>query len=157
MSVPAPRSPGVEVQRATSRRGLPASARIQGWAGAALEHCGHGEGELVVRLVDAEEGAALNRTYRRKAGPTNVLAFPFEPPPGVTSAHLGDVVLCVPVAIEEARAQRKPLAAHLAHLVVHGTLHLLGLEHGADAEARAMEELEIQILARLGYSNPYVF
>lgn len=110
---------------------------------------------LLLRYVDAEESRALNRTYRGRDKPTNVLSFPFELPPGVDDSHLGDLVICVPVVEAEAEAQGKSIEAHHAHMVVHGLLHLQGHDHESDDEAARMESLEIEILRQLGYDNPY--
>lgn len=137
------------------RAGLPSRADIRRWLQTAL--AGQREAaEVTVRIVGAEEGAELNATYRGKAGPTNVLSFPFENPPGLTLPLLGDLVVCAPVVAREAAEQGKGLAAHWAHLVVHGALHLLGHDHVAADEADRMEALEIELMARLGFSNPYV-
>lgn len=104
-----------------------------------------------------EEGAELNSTWRHKQGPTNVLAFPGPGaalPPGVPREY-GDLVICLPVVLREAAEQGKPPVAHLAHLVVHGTLHLLGYSHEAEADAARMEALETRVLATLGLADPY--
>lgn len=144
----------LDVQRASRAKELPGDAQLRRWARAALADLG-GSHELTVRIVDAEESAALNMEYRRKAGPTNVLSFPFEAPPGLRSRLLGDLVLCAEVVQREAREQGKPAPAHWAHMIVHGVLHLRGFDHLTEAEAAEMEALETEILARLGYPNPY--
>jgi probable rRNA maturation factor len=108
--------------------------------------------EITVRIVDAEEGRALNAGYRNKDYATNVLTFDYAPAPHVAA----DLVLCAPVVAQEAKDNRKTLAAHYAHLLVHGALHAQGFDHEtSDADADAMEALEIQILADMGISNPY--
>lgn len=112
--------------------------------------------EVTVRIVTADEIAELNQRFRRKSGPTNVLSFPFEAPPGVEINLLGDLIIAAPVVAEEARAQNKSEVAHWAHLVVHGTLHLLGYDHQNTPEADEMEIREIGILKNLGYPNPYL-
>ena len=147
-------SAAVEVQRACAAPGVPAPAKLVAWAEAALE--GRRDGaRMTVRVVDEAEGAELNGRYRGKAGATNVLAFAFEAPE-VPSVHiLGDVVVCAPVAAREAVEYSKRLDAHWAHLVVHGTLHLLGYDHDDPGSAREMETLEREILGRLGYPDPY--
>lgn len=145
----------IEVQYACGEADLPPAERFQVWAQTALAALSRDHGELVIRLVDAAEAQQLNQIYRGKEGPTNVLSFPFEAPPGVPLEHLGDLAICIPVVRREAAEQHKPLEAHLAHLVVHGTLHLLGQDHQSDAEAEAMEALEIAIMGRLGYPDPY--
>jgi probable rRNA maturation factor len=108
-----------------------------------------------VRIVDEQESAELNEQYRHKQGPTNVLSFPFECPPGVELNLLGDLVICAPVVQREAQQQQKQELAHWAHMVVHGTLHLLGYDHLQQDEAEAMENREIRIMEDLGYSDPY--
>lgn len=146
----------VHVGYALPRTGLPAAASFRRWVAAALAGAGHrGAAELSIRLVDAEEGRALNRRYRGKDRATNVLSFPAELPPGVPLPLLGDIVLCAPVIAAEATAQGKPLRDHHAHLTVHGVLHLLGHEHEGEAAAQAMETLETRILAGLGTADPY--
>jgi probable rRNA maturation factor len=112
--------------------------------------------ELTVRIVDEAEMAELNARYRHKTGPTNILSFPFEPPPGVELNLLGDLVIAAPVVQRESREQGKTETAHWAHMIVHGTLHLLGYDHSKPAEAEDMEAREIRILHELGYSNPYL-
>jgi probable rRNA maturation factor len=145
----------VEVQYGMPRRGLPAPGSIQSWAKAALGGQDAGDAELVVRVVDEQESAALNQTYRSRSGPTNVLSFPFEPPRGMRVPLLGDLVICAPVVAREAHEQGKEARAHWAHMVVHGTLHLLGHDHVEQREAERMEALEREILAGLGYPDPY--
>ena len=114
------------------------------------------EVELTVRIVGVDEMTELNARYRHKTGPTNILSFPFEAPPGVELNLLGDLVIAAPVVVNEAREQHKTESAHWAHMVVHGTLHLLGYDHHAQIEAEDMEAREISILHSLGYSNPYL-
>jgi probable rRNA maturation factor len=113
------------------------------------------QAEVALRIVDTVEGATLNATWRGKHGPTNVLSFPVGEPPSVAPDLLGDLVLCAPVVLEEALAQGKTADAHWAHLVIHGTLHLLGFDHQRARDARVMESLERDILSRLGYPDPY--
>jgi probable rRNA maturation factor len=147
-------APAVEVQYAVAGGALPPPEAIRRWAAHALQGRDAGV-ELVVRIVDEAEMTALNRRYRGKSGPTNVLSFPADLPPGVDSGLLGDVVICAPVVAEEAIHQGKPPEAHWAHLVTHGILHLQGYEHHHDREARVMEALERRLLEGLGYSDPY--
>lgn len=145
----------VHVGYALPRKGLPAAASARRWATAALSGQ-HRAVELAVRYVDSAEGRALNRDYRGKDYATNVLSFPVELPKGVRSALLGDLVICAPVVALEALGQDKPLAHHHAHLVVHGVLHLLGMDHErSEADADAMEARERRILAGLGIPDPY--
>lgn len=149
----------VSVGYAVPRAGLPSPVSFRKWIAAALAGRIR-EADLAVRLVGAREGRALNRHYRGKDYATNVLSFPAETtevklPKGVTMPLLGDLVLCAPVVAREAREQKKPLLAHYAHLTVHGTLHLLGWDHGDDREAECMENLEREILAEMGIEDPY--
>lgn len=137
----------LSVQYACNREGLPLRADFVRWARAALI----GGGQVTIRLVDADEGQALNRDYRGKDYATNVLSFPYETEPLV----MGDLVICPTVVAREAAEQNKPLAAHYAHLTVHGMLHLQGWDHEDDVEARDMEDEERTILAALGYPDPY--
>lgn len=140
------------------RAGLPSPEDFRRWVAAALSAGGDtGPAALAVRLVDKDEGRRLNRDYRGKDYPTNVLSFPFEPPPGLDEPlpERGDLVICAPVVAQEAREQGKPEADHWAHLVVHGVLHLLGYDHEQAAEAERMEALERRILADLGIADPY--
>ena len=148
----------VAVSYALPRAGLPAANSFRKWVAAALDGRIR-EADLAVRLVDAREGRSLNRHYRGKDYATNVLSFPAELPEGLPEAVrlplLGDLVLCAPVVAREAREQRKPLAAHYAHLTVHGALHLLGWNHEDEREAECMEALEREILAGMGIDDPY--
>lgn len=132
-----PRKTSVSVQYAVPRRGVPAAASLVKWARAARPRTA-----LTLRIVGAREGHRLNKAFRGKDYPTNVLSFPLD--------GEGDVVLCHPVVVREAREQGKTLASHYAHLVVHGVLHLRGYGHGGP-----MERQEIRILRGFGYSDPY--
>jgi probable rRNA maturation factor len=123
------------------RRGLPGPGSLRKWA--ALVPL-----EATLRIVGAREARQLNRSFRGKDYATNVLSFPYE-------RERGDVVLCHPVIAREARAQGKALAAHYAHLVLHGLLHLRGYQHERKREAERMERAEIRLLARAGFANPY--
>lgn len=139
------------VQYAAAAADLPARSLLRRWVRAALDPDAR-SATITLRFVDAAEGRALNRRYRSRPGPTNVLSFVYDDEPGRCR---GDIVLCAPVLRSEAAAQGKPLMAHCAHLVVHGTLHLQGLAHDEPAAAARMEAQETRILARLGFPDPY--
>jgi probable rRNA maturation factor len=149
----------VALQIAVTGTDVPTGTDCEAWVRAALLAGGRPPvGNITVRLVDAEESARLNATYRNRPGPTNVLAFPG--PGEMLSApdaaeELGDLVVCWPVACREAAAQGKSAQHHFAHLVVHGTFHLIGYDHERPDEAGRMEALEIQALQSLGIADPY--
>jgi probable rRNA maturation factor len=130
----------------THREALPRH-RVARWIRAALER----PAEITVRIVDAEEGRALNRDYRGRDYATNVLTFDYSREPVVSA----DLILCAPVVADEARKQRLPLEAHYAHLLVHGALHAQGYDHESDADAQVMEQRESEIVKALGYADPY--
>ena len=138
----------LSVQYACNADGLPSRTQVRQWARAALE----GGGQVTVRYVDAEEGQVLNNDYRGKNYATNVLSFVYENDP----LTVGDLVICAPVVAREAGEQKRALEAHHAHLVVHGMLHLQGYDHETStADAEVMEQKEKEILAGLGYPDPY--
>lgn len=171
----------VTVQLASSRRGVPHVRNLNRWAQAAYEKTararqlsrGRAEVALTIRVVGAAESRRLNRTWRRKDQPTNVLSFPAMDAPhpggratspdgagaefghGEGALDLGDLAICAPVVAREARDQGKPAQAHWAHMVVHGVLHLLGYDHENDRDAVVMEAHETKILAQFGYDDPY--
>jgi probable rRNA maturation factor len=134
----------------TRRPWAPGPASLRRWA--RLAAAGH-DGELGIRVVGASEGRALNERWRGKTGPTNVLSFPAAP--ALRDRLIGDVVVCAPVVAREAREQGKTLTAHWAHMIIHGTLHLLGFDHVHKAGARRMEGRERVLLARIGIADPY--
>lgn len=145
----------LDLQWATSADDTPSSEQCVRWVKAALAGR-RARAEVTLRLVDEPEGAELNHRYRGRSGPTNVLSFPFEAPPGFAGDDLlGDLVLCAPLVAREAAEQHKSSEAHWAHLVVHGVLHLLGHDHQDPDAADAMERLETVILHELGFANPY--
>ena len=135
--------------------GLPTTEQIEQWATAAVQPQSD-EVEMTVRIVDEAESHELNLNYRGKDRPTNVLSFPFECPDEVELPLLGDLVICRQVVEREAQEQDKPVMAHWAHMVVHGSLHLLGYDHIEDDEAEEMESLETQIMTELGFADPYL-
>jgi len=135
--------------------GLPTVEQIEQWATAAVQPQSD-EVEMTVRIVDEAESHELNLNYRGKDRPTNVLSFPFECPDEVELPLLGDLVICRQVVEREAQEQDKPVMAHWAHMVVHGSLHLLGYDHIEDDEAEEMESLETQIMTGLGFADPYL-
>ena len=135
------------VQYATNSTDAPTRPQFRRWVKAALMQ----EAEIVLRIVDEAEGCELNHQFRNKDYATNVLTFIYDD----TQPLTGDIVLCAPVVSKEAQQQHKNLIAHYAHLTVHGVLHLQGYDHIEEAEAVVMEQIETQILARLGYDDPY--
>lgn len=161
----------VELQHASDQDGLPDSAAVSQWVELALDRAADTSAqnaELCVRYVDAQEGQQLNAQYRNIDKATNVLSFPSDLDAPVVvegavaaatddalPALLGDLVICGPVVAQEAATQGKTLTDHVAHMVVHGVLHLLGHDHETDNEAQAMESLEVSLLAELGVANPY--
>jgi probable rRNA maturation factor len=142
-------------QNVSASTRVPEASAFERWAAQALQ--GRYEGaELTVRVVDEAESGDLNLRFRGKAGPTNVLSFPFETPPGMPATSLlGDLVICAPLVEREAREQGKSPEAHWAHMVVHGILHLIGRDHQDEAQAAEMEHLETLIITGLGYPAPY--
>jgi probable rRNA maturation factor len=145
----------IEIQTIFKPQGQPDQKQIQQWIDTALEGFNQNT-EIVVRIVDEQESAALNEQYRLKPGPTNILSFPVEAPEGIELDLLGDLVVCAPVLEKEALEQHKTLTDHWAHIIVHGVLHLLGYDHADDDEAELMENKEIAILKQLNIKNPYI-
>lgn len=144
----------LDLQVASTLAGLPTETDIARWAKAALKQR-QADSELSVRIVDNDESQTLNSQYRGKDKPTNVLSFPADLPDEVDIPLLGDLVICAPVVAQEAIDQDKTLEAHWAHMVVHGTLHLLGYDHIEDIDAEEMESLETDILTAMNYPPPY--
>jgi probable rRNA maturation factor len=137
----------LSVQYAVAARNLPGRAQFRRWVRAALEH----DARITVRIIGRAEGKSLNRHFRGADAPTNVLSFVYRDAP----PYEGDLALCAPVVTREAREQRKSVAAHYAHLVVHGTLHLQGYDHEKTTDAAVMETRESHIVTKLGYPDPY--
>ena len=134
------------IQRRSRAAHVPSDSLLRRWARAALEK----RAEVTLRIVAGAEARRLNREFRRKDYATNVLTFVYGDAP-----LAGDIVICAPVVAREAREQGKPVAAHWAHLLVHGLLHLQGHDHERDDDARRMERKETRILAGLGFPDPY--
>ena len=144
----------LDVQREVEA--LPKDEDLLKWLNEILSFENHDDTELTIRFVDENEIAELNKEYRDKIGSTNILSFPFEVPDEVGLNLLGDLVICSDVVKKEAEEQNKNELAHWAHMIIHGTLHLLGYDHLNDEQAKVMEEKEIKILSQLGYSDPYL-
>lgn len=138
-----------------SEQGLPTLNDFSQWLNKAVTPF-QTQAEVTIRVVDIQESQQLNREYRGKDKPTNVLSFPFEAPQGMEIDLLGDLVICRQVVEQEAQDQNKPLMAHWAHMVVHGSLHLLGYDHIEDDEAEEMESLETEIMLDMGFEDPYI-
>jgi len=149
----------IDLQIATLDPEVPVLAQFELWTQSVFKAIEHPGGVMTIRLVDARESQELNATYRHKDSPTNVLSFAFEMPHGLPmdalKPQLGDLVICVSIVAKEADEQSKALFDHWAHMVVHGTLHLLGYDHIEEIEAEKMELLETQILCKLGIQDPY--
>ena len=149
----------VDVQRACDDDTIPETEIVDAWVARAVEAASTpNDVEVSVRIVDAKEVRALNREYRDKDKATNVLSFPAGPLAGLPDdapTLLGDIVVCASVVDSEAAEQGKALADHWAHMLVHGTLHLLGFDHQDDTEAATMEALETQVLTQHGLPDPY--
>jgi len=148
----------VEIQLSSSLADnvyVPSEELFVVWVGAVLRKQAIDEAELSIRIVDESESQNLNKEYRDKNTPTNVLSFPLDVPEYVIPRILGDLVICAEVVATESQAQDKPRDAHWAHMVVHGVLHLLGFDHQVDGQAQQMEGLEIGIMQGLGFANPY--
>ena len=144
----------VEVQYAVPRDGLPAAQDFIDWMSVVVPEDKQ-DVAITVRIVGEQESEQLNETYRHKQGSTNVLSFPADIPKEVESNLLGDLVICVPVVEREAKEQGKDAKAHWAHMVIHGTLHLLGYDHQTKKEAQEMEDIERNILIKIGFNDPY--
>lgn len=144
----------VSIENVTRYTDIPGNYYFRRWVKLALrDH--RSEAEVHIRIVDKKEMAFLNKTYRGKTGTTNILSFPFDAPVQAAEFLLGDLVICAPVIKREAREQKKELMAHWAHMVIHGTLHLLGFDHIKKKDAVIMEKMEINLLEEIGYPNPY--
>ncbi|NLK85814.1 MAG: rRNA maturation RNase YbeY [Aeromonadales bacterium] len=149
----------IDLQIATDEplESYPSLEKMESWVKTALEVGGRTkDSELTIRMVDSDEIHALNKDYRNVDRPTNILSFPFEMPEGIEDLPLlGDLVICKEVLERECKEQNKTLEEHFCHLIIHGSLHLLGYDHIEDSDAKIMEPLEIKALALLGFRNPY--
>ena len=143
----------LDVQREVDA--LPKDEELLKWLNETLTFENKDDIELTIRFVTEKESAELNEQYRNKKGSTNILSFPIELPAEIELNLLGDLVICSDVVKKEAAEQKKQELAHWAHMVVHGTLHLLGYDHLTETEADVMEDKEIKILSQLGYTDPY--
>jgi len=152
-------TPTVDIQWASDAPDAPDETHLCEWVRHAAIAAGGVVGDITLRIVDEDEIRTLNRDYRDKDAPTNVLSFPFEMPEGLPEGAMdplvGDIIICAAVVRREANEQHKPLVAHWAHMVTHGVLHLLGYDHIDDDDAIVMETLEIRALAELGFPDPY--
>jgi probable rRNA maturation factor len=146
----------ITVQYAADKKMAPQKALLCKWALEALSFK-RDTRDVTIRIVETGEMTQLNTTYRKKRGPTNVLSFPADLPEELAREFpvLGDIVICAEVVNREADEQHKQQQSHWAHMVVHGVLHLLGHDHEKDDEAEKMEQLEIEVLSKLGFPNPY--
>ena len=144
----------IEIQNASTVTSLPADNLIIKWAEQALDEP-YTEAEITLRIVDEEEGLALNKAWRKKESATNVLSFPVGETLEQAPNLLGDIVICAPIVEREAKEQGKSIDAHWAHLIIHGVLHLQGYDHESEQQASVMEAKEILILDNYGYANPY--
>lgn len=146
----------IDLQLATEHEHCPTLSQLSKWVDATLAATeAIPTSELTIRIVDKEESRSLNHDYRGFDKPTNVLSFPFDAPPGIELNLIGDLVICAPIVEKEALEQHKSKISHWAHIVIHGTLHLLGYDHIDDDEAEVMECLEKAIMCSLGYPDPY--
>jgi probable rRNA maturation factor len=144
----------MDIQNVSGFDNLPENELIVKWAEQALDEQ-HKDAEITLRVVDINEGLALNKEWRGRDSATNVLSFPVGEPVEHAPNLLGDIVVCAPIVEQEAKEQGKAIDAHWAHLVIHGILHLQGYDHESDEEANVMESKEIKILKEIGYTNPY--
>lgn len=134
---------------------VPSEKLLDAWACSVLQRQSIDNAELFIRVVGKAESQNLNKSYRDKDTPTNVLSFPLDAPEYIVPRMLGDLVICADIVEAESLEQKKLRDAHWAHMVVHGVLHLLGFDHQGDEQAQEMEEIEIAVMQELGFANPY--
>jgi probable rRNA maturation factor len=144
----------LDIEIAVDETDIPTEAQFNNWLSVCLTDL-NPEVEVSLRVVDNDESQQLNRDFRGLDKPTNVLSFPYEDMPGIDNHFLGDIAICAPVVKSEALQQGKSINAHWAHMLIHGTLHLLGYDHLTEHQAVEMESLEKQILEKLGFNDPY--
>lgn len=147
----------LDIQRADNLPPTPDDADFKQWVQSCLAAVAHaGNAEVSIRLTDTAEIHELNRQYRGKDQPTNVLSFPADLPEALDIPLLGDIVICAQVVEQEAKEQQKTVISHWAHMTIHGMLHLLGYDHIDDDEAEIMEALETRIITGMGFPPPYI-
>ncbi len=144
------------IQKLTKIKKIPSNYQFKKWVNLVLA-TQKKEMELLVRITGPKEITKLNKLYRNKNKPTNVLSFPFEPIPGIKeqSNFLGEVIICAQIVKQEAKIANKTTTSHFAHLTIHGVLHLIGFDHQNSTQANKMEKLEIKYMKLLGFNNPY--
>lgn len=144
----------INLQTAYSKNDMPTLNDFKKWASETLRGRTN-KNELTIRIVDEQESEQLNKQYRLKSGPTNILSFPYEDLPNVKNNLIGDLVICAPLVEQEANKYKKTSQAHWAHLTIHGCLHLLGYDHIKESDSQLMESVEISLLKKLGFKDPY--
>lgn len=145
----------INVQVESQNQKIPNKTQLKKWCSIVFKK--NQQYALCLRIVDKTESQNLNSKWRKKDYPTNVLSFPLDIPQGLFETNfLGDVIICAPIIEQEAFEQKKDIQAHWAHIIIHGCLHLLGYDHISDEDAQVMEELEVNLLKKLGFSNPYI-
>jgi probable rRNA maturation factor len=147
----------IDIEINSQSQQIPSQEKCEAWIAAVLKSQELQNAEVSLYIVDEKESQELNTQYRGKEKPTNVLSFPADIPEEVGVPLLGDLVICAPVVEREAKEQQKSLDAHWAHMLVHGSLHLLGYDHIEDEDAEQMENLETSILVNLGFPAPYQY
>ncbi len=143
------------LQVAANNSNIPLRNLFSKWINIISHNINIKEEYITIRIVESVESQVLNKQFRDKDSPSNVLSFPTQLPEHIDNQYLGDIVICADIVEQEALAQNKSLHAHWAHMVVHGVLHLLGYDHIEPEDANKMESLEIKLLAQMGYANPY--
>jgi probable rRNA maturation factor len=145
----------VDVENVSSYEDIPDQTCFHQWVSASLSNYKN-SAEVAIRIINEDESAKLNYQFRKKNYATNILSFPADLPKSLNLSLLGDLAVCVQVVIREAIEQNKEINAHWAHIIVHGSLHLIGYDHEDDLAAKNMEALEIKILGDLNFPSPYI-